>query len=192
MKKSNLYTFTGDKGTTSLVGGQRIPKDDARLEAYGTVDELNSFIGVLASTPGVDGESIRFLHRIQNHLFNIGAYLATDNSQSTPEQDIATAETYGIIIQHIENVEHMIDFLDSKVPPLNKFLIPGGTPAAAKAHVCRTVARRAERRIITLATTHTVAPHVLQYINRLSDYFFVLARYLNTIADTPEFFWEKD
>lgn len=192
MKKSNLYTATGDAGTTSLVGGQRVSKTDARLEAYGTIDELNAFIGVLVATPGVDADNAAFLQSIQNKLFNIGAYLATDNSQLTPDEDAQSASAYGITTQDVTAVEQQIDRLDAAVPPLNKFLLPGGTLAAAQAHVCRTVARRAERRITKLHDTHIVASHVLKYVNRLSDYFFALSRFLNFSAGQTEIFWQKD
>ncbi|MDE6715346.1 MAG: cob(I)yrinic acid a,c-diamide adenosyltransferase [Muribaculaceae bacterium] len=192
MKKSNLYTATGDAGTTSLVGGQRVSKIDDRLEAYGTIDELNSFIGVLVATPGVDAGNTTFLQSIQNKLFNIGAYLATDNAELTPEADMQAANAYGITPEDVSKVEHQIDALDAAVPALDKFLLPGGTLAAAQAHVCRTVARRAERRIIKLHQEHLVAPQVLKYINRLSDYFFALSRLLNHNANQPEIFWQKD
>lgn len=192
MKKSNLYTATGDDGTTSLVAGQRVSKADDRLEAYGTIDELNSFIGVLVATPGINSESVEFLTIIQNKLFNIGAYLATDNSESTPEADCQTAVAYGITPENVSQIEAQIDILDGAVPPLNNFLLPGGTLTSAQAHVCRTVARRAERRIIQLSHTHNIAPHVLKYINRLSDYFFALSRFLNHSAGVQEIFWQKD
>lgn len=192
MKKSNLYTATGDAGTTSLVGGQRVSKTDDRLEAYGTIDELNSFIGVLVATPGVDADNAAFLQSIQNKLFNIGAYLATDNAGLSPEADAQAANAYGITAEDVSKVEHQIDALDAAVPPLSKFLLPGGTLAAAQAHVCRTVARRAERRIIKLQSTHHVAPQVLKYVNRLSDYFFALSRFFNFKAGQSEIFWQKD
>lgn len=192
MKKSNLYTATGDKGTTSLVGGQRVPKTHARLEAYGTVDELNSFIGVLAATPGVSEDIAAFLRKVQYKLFNIGAYLATDNTDADEAADEATAEMYGISSPDVTAVEMQIDALDAQVPPLNKFVLPGGSPAAAAAHVCRTVARRAERRVIALSDIALVAKPVLIYLNRLSDYFFVLARYLNLTQGNTEIFWQKD
>ena len=137
MKKSNLYTMTGDKGTTSLVGGQRTTKNDPRLEAYGTVDELNAHIGLLRQT-------------------------------GNRSEDDAT------------------------VPPLHAFLLPGGTAAAAQAHICRTVCRRAERRICQVAQEVLVDENIMKFINRLSDYFFVLARFNNYTAKQDEIFWDKD
>ena len=182
MKKSNLYTATGDKGTTSLVGGKRVSKTDVRLEAYGTTDELNSHIGLLvAMMPASD--DVALLRRIQDTLFIVGSALATDLETTTLHEASRLKE------EEIACVEQRIDYLDSEVPPLCKFVLPGGAPAAAQAHVCRTVCRRAERCICALAEQHPVADHVQRYVNRLSDYFFVLARYINHATHTPEIFW---
>ena len=186
MKKSNVYTMTGDAGTTSLVGGQRVSKADARLESYGTIDELNSFIGLLASQPGLPADVTDTLHFVQNKLFNVGAYLATDNS------DTGNMTVSGLGDADIKRIEHTIDLLDSQVPPLCRFLLPGGCQAASQAHVCRSVARRAERRIIALAQSAQVSATVVAFVNRLSDYFFVLARFLNASAGADEIFWQKD
>ena len=173
MKKSNLYTMTGDKGTTSLVGGQRTTKNDPRLEAYGTVDELNAHIGLLRQT-GNRPEDDALLLFIQNKLFVIGSYLATDTSFTQLRE------------------ASRIDTLDATVPPLHAFLLPGGTAAAAQAHICRTVCRRAERRICQVAQEVLVDENIMRFINRLSDYFFVLARFNNYIAKQDEIFWDKD
>lgn len=182
MKKSNLYTATGDKGTTSLVGGKRVSKTDVRLEAYGTTDELNSHIGLLvAMIPA--GDDVALLRRIQDTLFIVGSALATDLETTTLHEASRLKE------EEITCVEQRIDYLDSQVPPLCKFVLPGGAVAAAQAHVCRTVCRRAERCICALAELHPVANHVQRYVNRLSDYFFVLARYINHTTNTPEIFW---
>lgn len=182
MKKSNLYTATGDKGTTSLVGGKRVSKCDARLEAYGTTDELNAHIGLLvAMMPS--GDDVTLLRRIQDSLFIVGSALATDLATTTLHEASRLKE------EEITCVEQRIDYLDSQVPPLCKFVLPGGAAAAAQAHVCRTVCRRAERCICTLAEHHQVADNVQRYVNRLSDYFFVLARYINHTTSTPEIFW---
>lgn len=182
MKKSNLYTATGDKGTTSLVGGCRVLKSDVRLESYGTVDELNSHIGLLiAMMPA--GDDVALLRRIQDTLFVVGSALATDLERTALHDSSHLQEV------EISCVERRIDELDSIVPPLCKFVLPGGTMAAAQAHVCRTVCRRAERCVCALAELHPIADNVQRYINRLSDYFFVLARYINHTTSTPETFW---
>ena len=182
MKKSNLYTATGDKGKTSLVGGQRVSKTDIRLEAYGTTDELNACIGVLVGMLSPDDDSALLRH-IQDKLFVIGSALATDLETTTLHEASKLEDA------EIKLIEHRIDYLDSIVPPLQKFVLPGGATAAAQAHVCRTVCRRAERRICELAQEHPIADNVQRYVNRLSDYFFVLARYINQTTRTPERFW---
>lgn len=182
MKKSNLYTATGDKGTTSLVGGKRVSKSDVRLEAYGTTDELNAHIGLLVAMMS-EGDDKTLLRRIQDNLFVVGSALATDLS-STQLHDASKLD-----VAEISLVEQRIDALDTIVPPLCKFVLPGGDKAAAQAHVCRTVCRRAERCVCALAAEHPIADNVLCYINRLSDYFFVLARYINHITNTRECFW---
>ena len=178
MKKSNLYTATGDKGTTSLVGGKRVSKADIRLEAYGTTDELNAHIGVLVAMLPADDEDSRLLRHIQDKLFTIGSALATD-LETTQLHEASRLNDDEITL-----VENRIDTLDSIVPPLRRFVQPGGTQAAAQAHVCRTVCRRAERCVCALAEVNPVADNVQRYINRLSDYFFVLARYINHYTRT--------
>lgn len=182
MKKSNLYTATGDNGTTSLVGGKRVSKADVRLEAYGTTDELNAHIGLLIAMmkPGDDTELLR---RIQDTLFVVGSALATDLETT------ALHEASRLDEEEIKCVEQRIDCLDAIVPPLRKFVLPGGTAAAAQAHVCRTVCRRAERCICALASEHPIADNVQRYVNRLSDYFFVLSRYINHSCQVNEIFW---
>ncbi len=184
MKKSNLYTATGDKGTTSLVGGQRIAKCDARLEAYGTVDELNAHIGLLRQM-GNHPDDDALLLFIQNKLFVVGSYLATDTEFTQ------LREASRMCTEEIERIEHRIDTLDSLVPPLNAFLLPGGTASAAQAHICRTVCRRAERRICQVAQEVEVDECIMKFVNRLSDYFFVLARFNNNQAQQEEIFWDK-
>lgn len=186
MKKSPVYTRTGDAGQTSLVGGQRVAKDSARLESYGTIDELNSFIGLLAAET-TDEHDTQFLTDIQAALFVVGSYLATDTSTTQlRQQSIVTPEM-------VETLEHEIDLIDSQLPPLRLFVLPGGTRAASLAHVCRTVCRRAERRILTLQGTlaEPLDTMVVSYVNRLSDYFFVLARRLNVIAGHDEVIWQR-
>ena len=187
-KKSNLYTRTGDQGTTSLVGGQRAPKDSPRLEAYGTVDELNSHIGLLISllptTPDFTPIATHLL-KVQHRLFDIGAALAT------PADDPALLPA-GISDTAISEIEQEIDRVDSALPPLNRFVLPGGTTAASQAHVARTVCRRAERRIITLATQSPVSPAIIRYLNRLSALLFAIARFNNVKTISTEIFWDKD
>jgi len=179
-----VYTRTGDKGTTSLVGGKRVPKTHARLEAYGTIDELNSFIGLLITYLS-NPEEKDFLQRVQNNLFVIGSNLATD--QSTTELRQASV----IPTSLIEEMEHRIDVLDNSIPPLTAFVLPGGSRGASVCHVCRTVCRRAERRILTLSEQAEVSPELIAYVNRLSDYFFVLSRKINKDENHDEIFWKS-
>lgn len=169
MKKSIIYTKTGDKGTTSLVGGQRVSKAHQRIESYGTIDELNSFIGLLI-TALEDQKDMDFLSFIQHKLFTIGSYLATD--QDTTELKIESKVTP----ETITRIEHEIDRVDSGLPRMTNFILPGGCRSASLAHVCRTVCRRAERQIYRLADSVKVEEPVLIFVNRLSDYLFVLAR----------------
>lgn len=185
--KSKVYTLTGDRGTTSLVGGQRVDKDNMRVEAYGTVDELNSHIGLLASllSNSSDEATGKLIFTIQNRLFNLGAYLATDN----PDDN---SPVYGLKDDDVKAIEQRIDEMDSTLPPMKSFILPGGCHAAAQCDVCRTVARRAERRAITLSHNAPVNPLALRYLNRLSDFFFVLSRYINVQNHFDEIFWDKN
>ncbi|MCQ2221153.1 MAG: cob(I)yrinic acid a,c-diamide adenosyltransferase [Prevotella sp.] len=180
-----IYTKTGDKGQTSLVGGQRVSKCCNRLESYGTVDELNSHIGVLITYCTAE-EDKAFLTDVQGKLFVVGGYLATDNSTHEIRQgNIVTEEM-------VAAVEQEIDRLQQLLPPLKLFILPGGCRGAGYAHVCRTVCRRAERCILRLIEEGTVVDeNVTAYINRLSDYFFVLARKLNVDAKTEDIVWRR-
>ncbi len=182
MKKSMVYTRTGDKGMTSLVGGTRVPKNDIRLEAYGTVDELNSEIGLLVSLI-TDERDVAFLHGVQNRLFVVGSNLATD--QSITELRQASVMT----TEDVEEMEREIDRIDSALPKHNAFVLPGGCQASAVCNVCRTVCRRSERRILTLAQEAQVQEELMKYINRLSDYLFVLSRKINIDSKKDEIFW---
>ena len=172
-----IYTKTGDSGMTSLVGGQRVKKCCERLESYGTVDELNSFIGLLI-TKCMNDQDKAFLQKVQNTLFVVGGNLAGSNTTAvTP--DMITA------------VEQEIDRLQEMVPPLKAFVLPGGSEAASVAHVCRTVCRRAERAILRLVEIgEAVDESVMKYVNRLSDYFFVLSRKLNKDAGVGDVEWK--
>lgn len=186
MKKSNLYTGTGDHGETSLVGGKRVAKQDLRLEAYGTIDELNAHIGLLRTLlPDNMPDDAHLLLDIQHRLFSIGSHLATDTAHTT------LREASRIYPEEVERLENRIDQLDVALPPLRNFVLPGGTTASAQTHVCRTVCRRAERRICELHATHHIDTLLLQYINRLSDYLFILSRQCNFAAGKDEIYWNK-
>lgn len=175
-----IYTKTGDKGQTSLYGGKRLSKDDIRIEAYGTVDELNSFIGLLNAS-FTEATQNYILTEVQKRLFTIGSNLASD-----PDKKLLTPD---IREEDISALENAMDAMDQLLEPLNYFILPGGDISVAYAHVCRTVCRRAERRIITLAGHSEVDPLIITYINRLSDYFFVLARYIGHTRQIQEIPW---
>jgi cob(I)alamin adenosyltransferase len=180
---TRIYTKTGDEGMTGLGGGQRVPKDSRRVETYGTVDELNSQIGVALAT-GLCERLSGELRRIQNELFDLGADLATPAS-SQARHPVPTVEP-----RQIEKLERLIDELNAVVGPLTNFLLPGGAPGAAQLHVARTVCRRAERTATSLARDETIGPTVLPYLNRLSDALFVMARYENHERGVAEPLWE--
>jgi len=184
MRITKVYTRGGDMGKTSLVGGQRVSKASARLEAYGTVDELSSHLGLLASMLS-DGEDKEMIIRIQNCLFNVCTNLATDQEQ-TPLSTSAHLPD-----GEIEMVEQKIDDIMKLLPEKQGFVLSGGTQKAAQAHVCRTVCRRAERRIVALSEEAKISPEILQYVNRLSDYLFVLAKKINFNANQSEIVWQN-
>ena len=183
MEKSRLYTGGGDDGTTSLVGGERARKACLRLDAYGTVDEFSAFLGELAASDGLPAPVFYQLQEIQNRLFDVGGYLASRPGGTGLPPVACLAEC-------IASVEKWIDTLDAETPKIRKFVLPGGCMAAARAHVARTVCRRAERRICELAETEEVDANVCRYFNRLSDYLFILARYLNFKAGVEEITWQ--
>jgi cob(I)alamin adenosyltransferase len=183
MRKSMIYTKTGDEGTTSLAGGTRVPKTDKRIETYGTTDELNAFTGLLITEVN-EKEDIDFLYFVQHLLFTAGSYLATDQQSA----DLKAASQ--ISPASISRIEREIDRIDSQLPPMKHFILPGGNRAAALAHVCRTVCRRAERQIYGLKETAIVEKPVLVFINRLSDYFFVLAR-KESLKNGKEIIWDS-
>ena len=184
MKITKVYTKTGDKGETSIIGGFRVKKCCERLEAYGTVDELSSHLGLLISMLP-DGDDRTLLIRIQNNLFNVCSNLATDQSQ-TPLHDSAK-----LADGEIEVLEHEVDRMMKMLPERQGFILPGGTQAAAQAHVCRTVCRRAERRIVALSEVAIISPEIQQDVNRLSDYLFVLAKIINFNAGVSEIVWQN-
>lgn len=183
-KKSMIYTRTGDQGTTSLIGGTRVSKGDPRLEAYGTVDELNAQLGLL-STYLADAQDLRFVQGVQHTLFAVCSHLATDRSKTV----LKAAGT--ITPAQVEALEHEADRIDGLLPPFSAFVLPGGSRGAAVCHVCRTVCRRAERRIVALAAQAEISAEVLAYMNRLSDYLFLLSRKMNIDEKKGEIFWEK-
>lgn len=184
MKKSHLYTRSGDSGMTSLVGGQRVPKTHLRLEAYGTVDELNSQLGLLLTYLD-DDEDRDILLAVQNQLFVICSELAT------ADEDLRARRSC-VVQDDVEWMERAIDAAEEDQGGWRGFILPGGTRGAAVAHVCRTVCRRAERRIHALAAEAEVNPLLLAYINRLSDYLFALAKKINLKAGKEENFWHKN
>jgi len=183
MKKSIIYTKTGDKGSTSLVGGRRVLKTHIRLESYGTIDELNSFIGWL-NCEMTAKEHHDFLLFIQHKLFAVGSYLATETESQQP---VAASIITG---KDIARIEEQIDKIDGSLPRLKRFVLPGGNETASRAHICRTVARRAERNVYRVAEDFPVAEEVLIFLNRLSDYFFVLAREESN-KTAEEIYWEQ-
>lgn len=178
-----IYTKTGDKGKTSLVGGQRVAKTHIRLEAYGTVDELNSFIGLLIEQIR-DEHDQDVLSSIQSLLFSVGCNLASDPETEIPSSCKIDAESISLL-------EREMDRMDALLPPLKNFVLPGGGMSGSLSHVCRTIARRAERRIYDVAEHWPVDTHILVFINRLSDYFFILARKEALLHQKDEKKWDS-
>ena len=165
-----IYTKTGDKGETSLYDGKRVRKDEIRVESYGTVDELNSSIGLARNF--IEDDAVKAnLHRIQRELFDVAGELATTDREKFPEK---------IDEEHVTSLEAIIDEYLMKIDDVNAFIIPGSNLAAASLHVARTVCRRAERRILKLSREESVSEHLLKYVNRLSDSLYAMARYLET------------
>ncbi len=180
----NIYTKTGDDGTTSLVGGTRISKADPRLEAYGTADELNSFVGLLrAQSLPSDADSL--LNFVQNKLFNIGACLATEPEKAHFVSELVpTADDIALL-------EHEIDRYSAQLPAVHNFILPAGNTRVSLAHVCRTVTRRLERQMVTLGTQYEGSQLCLQFVNRLSDYFFILSKIIAQNDKCDVFLWKK-
>ena len=175
-----IYTKTGDKGETGLFGGRRIAKDDLRIEAYGTIDELNAIVGMLADQIA-EPERQQFLRVIQGDLFVLGSHLAKD-----PDKDLPLP---ALPAQRIQELEASIDGMEQDLPALKSFILPGGHPLVSTAHLARCVCRRAERRSVSLGRSETVDPVILMYLNRLSDYFFVLSRFIATQLNIQEIPW---
>lgn len=178
-----IYTKTGDKGDTSLFGGQRVPKDALRIEAYGTVDELNSVLGIVRAD-NTDAEIDAVLDRVQNDLFALGADLATPRSA-------ATKQVKRIEPKDSKHLEKSIDSFEMHLKPLRSFILPGGSPVASRLHFARTVCRRAERTVVRLSRNEDIGDGITIFLNRLSDLLFVMARYANHVANIPETKWKS-
>lgn len=181
---SKIYTKTGDAGKTSLIGGTKVPKSHIRISAYGTVDELNSFIGLLGDQLS-DTHSREELREIQDRLFTIGSSLACD-----PNKEISM-QIPDLLESDINRLENEIDIMNQVLPEMKSFILPGGNSVVSTAHICRTICRRAERIIVELDGYEPLRqPLVIKYLNRLSDYLFVLARYTGHLLGTEEVKWE--
>ena len=180
-----IYTRTGDDGTTGLIGGSRIKKYDLRLEAYGTIDELNSYVGLIRSLQH-DEHADEILNKIQRKLFVIGAHLASDDSTILIKKQLPWGDA------DIELLEHEMDQMFTVLPRLNNFILPGGCQATSVCHIARTVCRRAERRIVELAEKSEVDSKLIKYINRLSDYLFVLSRKISFDQKAAETLWSPE
>ena len=183
---NRIYTRRGDSGDTSLVGGQRLPKDALRIECYGTVDELNAFLGMacLSAEEAIPALAV-ILRRVQHELFNLGSILATLPQDVHPKQARVTPI-------EVEQLEQEMDVANATLPALRSFVLPGGTRLNTELHVCRTVCRRAERIAVALARQEEVPPEAVQYLNRLSDALFVWSRWANHQLNVPEVLWEPN
>ena len=189
---NRVYTRQGDRGDTALAGGQRVPKDSPRIEAYGTVDELNSFVGAVRATAGGLAPSepriavlSAILLRIQHELFNLGSILATLPEDVHPKQARVTDA-------EITQLETEMDRMNEDLAPLRSFVLPGGSRLNAELHICRTVCRRAERACVSLSRIEPVPPEAVRYLNRLSDALFVFSRWASHITGVPEVLWEPN
>ena len=182
-----IYTKTGDKGNTSLFDGRRVPKHHQRIEAYGTLDELNAYIGLLI-TQSIAQEYKRQLGSIQNELFVLGAQLANPKQKSRK----SSSKTPEIESQHVTALENAIDQMNQALPPMTHFILPGGHSVVSYCHIARTICRRAERRSTMLSENNSVPPLVIKYLNRLSDYLFVLSRKLTLDFGVDEVKWEPN
>ena len=189
---NRIYTRGGDKGETALAGGQRVPKDSARIEAYGTVDELNAFIGLACVTCGDEtaralrlGRLVDILRRVQHELFNLGSQLSTLPQDLHPKQARIT-------FAEIEQLEREIDEMNAELPALRSFVLPGGTRLNAELHAARTICRRAERLTVALARSEETPAEAVKYLNRLSDALFVWSRWASHVMGVPEVLWEPN
>lgn len=183
---NRIYTRAGDQGETHLAGGQRVPKDSPRIACYGTVDELNAFVGMAAVSAAESLPALGpILRRVQHELFNLGSILATRPEDVHPKQARITAA-------EIRQLELEIDRANAELAPLRSFVLPGGTRLNTELHACRTICRRAERLTVTLAREESVPPEAIQYLNRLSDAFFVWSRWVNHTLGVAEVLWEPN
>ncbi|MDH3746584.1 MAG: cob(I)yrinic acid a,c-diamide adenosyltransferase [Gammaproteobacteria bacterium] len=176
---SKIYTRTGDDGTTGLGDGSRVAKESARVEAYGTVDEANSALGVVLAVASVPEDIRRCLVEVQHDLFELGGELCIPGHSA-------------ITMEFIDRLEEVLDGFNADLPPLKEFVLPGGGEAAAACHLARTIVRRAERRVTALAANETTRPEVIRYLNRLSDLLFVIARVLARAESGEEVLWKRD
>jgi len=183
---NRIYTKAGDQGQTHLAGGQRVAKDSLRIECYGTVDELNAFVGMAGVSASDSAPQLAaILRRVQHELFNLGSILATQPQDVHPKQArITSAE--------ILQLEQEIDRMNADLAPLRSFVLPGGSRLNTELHACRTICRRAERIAVSLARDEEIPPETIQYLNRLSDAFFVWSRWANHMAGIPEVLWEPN
>ncbi len=185
MGAMRIYTRTGDDGTTGLIGGQRVAKCDARIDCYGTIDELNAALG-LAAVAMDEGEAMLVeVRQVQNDLFVLGSHLAAPDPESAAMMLPELGEAL------IERLERQIDAAEERLPPLRAFVLPGGTEASARLHVARTICRRAERLLTAFAATHPIPEPALRYVNRLSDWLFVMARLANLRRGVEDVPWSK-
>ncbi|HWC99759.1 MAG TPA: cob(I)yrinic acid a,c-diamide adenosyltransferase [Candidatus Sulfopaludibacter sp.] len=185
---NRVYTRQGDHGDTALAGGQRVAKDSPRIDAYGTVDELNSFIGMARETAARADAATplsKILLRVQHELFNLGSILATLPQDVHPKQARVTS-------REVDQLEREMDSMNLDLAPLRSFVLPGGSRLNAELHVCRTVCRRAERACVTMGRVETVPPDAIRYLNRLSDALFVWSRWASHITGAPETLWEPN
>ncbi len=188
---TKVYTRTGDNGETALVGGKRVPKDSARIEAYGTIDELNSIVGLARAFNEEklsEGEAHRFLdlvlRQIQDELFDLGSELATP-------PDFFQEGMYRVGEREVKKIEQLIDECQKSLEPLKSFILPGGGKLGAYLHQCRTVCRRAEREILRLSRVEELSKWPVKYVNRLSDLFFVLSRWISKQTGEEEYLWQR-
>ncbi|MBN1250664.1 MAG: cob(I)yrinic acid a,c-diamide adenosyltransferase [Bacteroidales bacterium] len=179
-----IYTKTGDSGKTSLLSGERVSKYNMRIEAYGTVDELNSFVGYLRSSE-IKKEDVSFLIKIQNYLFNIGSFLAM--SKVNPKIKIKQ-----ITDENIEELENEMDKIELNLPKLTNFILPGGNQAVSLSHICRSICRRTERLCVQLSENEIIDEKIIVFFNRLSDYFFVLSRKITVDYKIEEIVWKSE
>lgn len=183
-----IYTKTGDKGTTSLIGGTRVGKDDVRLEAYGSFDELSAFVAVLSDSEGVALHEIEVMDKIQSCLLALESCLALESKDDG--QQSMSKYIPQITEDDVRFMEDEIDALNAQLEPLKSLIIPGGDILSSRAHVCRTVCRRAERNLVRMGREYEVDDNIRRFVNRLSDYFFTLSRYFMKKAGVAEKPWK--